>query len=128
MALFADIILIIHFLFVLFVAGGLILIWLGAALHWRSIRNIWFRAAHLAAVVFVAVESLIGRTCPLTEWENALRKAGPYNAGFIQYWLHRLLYYDLAESFFIIVYLLFALAAIVTFFAVPPRRRGRNVS
>ncbi len=126
MALFADIILTVHFLFVMFVVGGLILIWIGAALGWRWIRNSWFRLAHLAAIVLVAVESLIGVACPLTQWENALRLRGPYGGSFMRSWLHRVLYYDLPESVFTLAYLLFALAVIITFLAIRPYpRRGK---
>jgi len=127
MALFADIVLIVHFLFVLFVAGGLILTWIGAAMAWRWIGNFWFRSAHLAAIIFVAVESVIGITCPLTQWENTLREARPYNGGFIQSWLHRMLYYDLPESIFTLVYILFALAVIITFFTIRPRPPGKKI-
>jgi len=69
----ADIVLIVHFLFVAFVVGGLALIWVGAASGWAWVRNFWFRVAHLAAIVFVAGEALVGVWCPLTVWEDALR-------------------------------------------------------
>ena len=71
--LLADIVLIVHFLFVAFVVGGLALIWIGAALGWAWVRNLWFRVAHLAAIVFVAGEALVGVWCPLTVWEDTLR-------------------------------------------------------
>jgi hypothetical protein len=127
MALLADIILIVHFLFVLFVAGGLILTWVGAAMAWRWVRDFWFRLGHLAAIVFVAAESLIGIACPLTQWENTLRQARPYDGGFIQSWLRRLLYYDLPESTFTLVYILFALAVIITFLTIRPRPPGKKI-
>ena len=62
--LFADFILIIHFLFVLFVVGGLALIWIGAAWGWLWVRNYWFRIAHLVAIAYVAVEAVLGVVCP----------------------------------------------------------------
>ncbi len=58
-ALLADFIMIVHFAFVLFVVGGLALIWAGAGLGWRWVRNLWFRVAHLAAILFVAGEALV---------------------------------------------------------------------
>ena len=75
MSWLADFVLIVHFMFVLFVVGGLVLIWIGAACAWQYVRNYWFRLAHLAAICFVAVESLLGMVCPLTAWEDALRGA-----------------------------------------------------
>ncbi|MGH8640305.1 MAG: DUF2784 family protein, partial [Burkholderiales bacterium] len=49
MSWLADLILIVHFLFVAFVVGGLALIWIGAAAGWEWVRNFWFRVAHLGA-------------------------------------------------------------------------------
>jgi len=45
--LLADIVLVVHFAFVLFVVGGLVLIWIGVVLRWAWVRNFWFRVAHL---------------------------------------------------------------------------------
>ena len=121
MSLFADIVLTIHFAFVLFVVGGLFLIWLGAARGWRWVRNFWFRSAHLAAILFVAGESVAGLICPLTAWEDTLR-GGTGESSFIQRWIGRLLYYNFPEWVFIAAYLLFALAVVITFIRVKPGR------
>lgn len=120
----ADLILITHFGFVLFVVGGLALIWIGAAAGWRWVRNFWFRIAHLAAICFVALEALIGMVCPLTEWEDALRGART-ETSFIARWIHRVLFYSFPDWVFTTAYVLFALAVALTFRLVPPRRRGK---
>ena len=117
----ADLILVVHFCFVLFVVGGLLLIWLGAVQGLRWVRNFWFRIAHLAAILFVAGESVAGLICPLTAWEDALR-GGAVHSSFIQRWIGRLLYYDFPEWVFIAAYLLFALAVVITFIRVRPER------
>ncbi|MEK6736715.1 MAG: DUF2784 domain-containing protein, partial [Pseudomonadota bacterium] len=88
----ADIILIIHFLYVLFVVGSLPVIWLGAWLKWRFVRNRWFRFLHLAAILLVVAESLLGVICPLTVWENALRQSDT-DSSFIQHWIHQIMFY-----------------------------------
>jgi hypothetical protein len=119
----ADLILIAHFAFVLFVVGGLALTWIGAAAGWRWVRSFWFRIAHLAAICFVSAEALLGMICPLTEWEDTLRGA-PTEAGFVARWIHRLLFYNFSEWMFTTAYMLFALAVALTFWLVPPRRRG----
>jgi len=73
----ADLILLIHFSYVLFVVLGLVVIWLGFFLHWAFVRNFWFRLVHLLAIGYVVAEALGGVICPLTIWENQLRvKAG----------------------------------------------------
>ena len=121
MALLADGVLIVHFLFVLFVVGGLLAIWVGAMLGWTWVRNLRFRVAHLAAILFVAAESLIGIACPLTVWEDFLRKAGSGGTSFMQRWVGRLLFYDLPEWAFTLAYMLFALAVLATFFIIRPQ-------
>ena len=76
-ALLADLILLLHFAFVIFVVGGLVAIWVGYFLRWRFVRDVRFRVAHLLAMAFVLGESLLGIICPLTTWEDKLRmKAG----------------------------------------------------
>ena len=121
----ADLILIAHFAFVLFVVGGLALIWIGAVAGWRWVRNGWFRGAHLAAICLVAAEALLGKVCPLTVWEDALR--GTHGAtSFIARWIHRLMFYSFPDWVFTTAYLLFALAVAVTFRFVPPRQRGNR--
>src|SRR5258706_1736093 len=94
--LLADFILVIHFLFVLFVVGGLATIWIGAAAGWRWVRNFWFRIVHLAAISLVAAEALFGVVCPLTAWEDALRGRNP-EASFIARWIHRVLFYEFPD-------------------------------
>ena len=121
MPLLADLILIVHFAFVVFVVGGLALIWIGAICGWRWVRDYWFRIAHLAAICFVAIEALIGMVCPLTEWEDTLRGAS-VEQSFIARWVHRLLFYNFPEWMFTTAYVLFALVVVVTYWLLPPRR------
>ena len=123
MSWLADLILVVHFGFVLFVVGGLVLVWIGAAMGWRWVRNSWFRAVHLAAIVFVAVEALAGIWCPLTVWEAALR-GGQAEKSFVAYWIHRAMFYELPEGFFTIAYALFALALALTWYWVRPAPAG----
>jgi len=123
MAPLADAVLIAHFLFVLFVLGGLLAVWAGAALGWGWVRNFRFRIAHLAAILFVVAESLVGIACPLTVWEDTLRQAETDGASFMQRWVGRLLYYDLPEWVFTLAYALFALVVIATYYFIRPAAR-----
>jgi Protein of Unknown function (DUF2784) len=119
----ADAVLIVHVLFVLFVVGGFALILAGAG-RWSWIRNRTFRISHVAAIVFVAAEALLGVTCPLTRWEDTLRATGHDERSFIGRWLAWLLYYDLPEWVFALAYAAFALAVIGCWWVVPPRARS----
>ncbi|MBC8023215.1 MAG: DUF2784 domain-containing protein [Burkholderiales bacterium] len=117
----ADAILVVHAAFVLFVVGGLAAIWIGIFACKRFAYSVWFRGAHLAAIAFVTLESLLGFMCPLTIWEDALRGRGE-GPGFIQRWIHAWLYWDLPGWVFAPAYLAFALLVIWTWVRHPPRR------
>lgn len=117
----ADALLVLHFAIVVFIAGGLVLTWIGAALGWGWVRNRWFRYVHLAAIAFVALEALIGMTCPLTEWEDALRGGGSAES-FVGRWVRYFLYYRAPEWVFTALYLAWAAATLLTLRLVPPAR------
>jgi hypothetical protein len=119
----ADVILLVHFAFVLFVAGGLALIWIGYAARWLWVRNLWFRVAHLAAIAFVAGEALLGVVCPLTLWEDALRGAAQEKS-FVARWVHAVMFYSVPEWVFTVLYVAFALLVAATFWFIPPRRKS----
>jgi hypothetical protein len=119
----ADAILVVHFGIVLFIIGGLIAVWTGAGLGWRWIRNPWFRYVHLAAIVFVAGEALVGMACPLTVWEDALR-GGARAESFVGRAVRRLLFYEAPEWTFTAAYAAWAIATLLTLRFVPPRRRA----
>jgi len=121
-ALLADLVLIVHFAFVIFVTGGLALIWIGAVAGWQWVRNFWFRVAHLGAIVFVAGEALAGVWCPLTIWEAQLRGVRAEKS-FVAQWIHKLMFYSVPEWVFTVAYVAFALAVAVTFWLAPPIRR-----
>ena len=118
----ADVVLVVHFAFVLFVVGGLAAVWIGAAAGWRWVRNFWFRVAHLAAIVYVTGESLLGIWCPLTVWEAALR-GGQAQKSFVAQWVHRLMFYDLSENVFTALYVAFALLVAASWIFVRPAKR-----
>jgi polyferredoxin len=121
--LLADALLVAHFAIAAFIAGSLILVWIGAALGWGWVRNPWFRYLHLAAIVFVAAEALIGVACPLTVWEDLLR-GGVRPESFIGRWVRRLLFYEAPEWVFTAAYAAWAGASLLTLALVPPRRRA----
>ena len=124
----ADLVLALHFLFVLFVLGGFFGILAGAFLGWGWVRHRGFRLAHLGAIVFVAGESLLGFACPLTLWENALRRTGADERSFVGHWIARLLYYDFPEWAFALAYAVFALAVAALWRLVPPAPRGTSAA
>ncbi|MEE4163907.1 MAG: DUF2784 domain-containing protein [Woeseiaceae bacterium] len=127
----ADLLLFVHVSFVVFVVAGLVLILAGAGRGWAWIRNPWFRLAHVAAITVVVLQAWLGRVCPLTTWEMALRaKAGDetYAGAFIAHWLQALLYYEAPMWVFALAYTLFGALVVVSWIRVRPRpfRDNRN--
>jgi hypothetical protein len=119
----ADAILVVHFLIAAFIVAGLVLVWIGAALGWRWVRNPWFRYAHLGAIAFVAAEALFGVMCPLTVWEDTLR-GNVAAESFVGRWVRYFLYYQAPEWVFTAAYVAWAAATLATLRLVPPRRRA----
>lgn len=119
--LLANVILVVHAAFILFVIGGLAATWIGAAMGLAFARNPWFRGLHLAAIGFVVAESLLGIMCPLTLWEDALR--GSRSAqGFIERWVHAWLFYAWPPWVFTAIYVAFGSLVALTWWRFPPRR------
>lgn len=117
----ADLVLIVHAAFVLFVVGGLVAIWVGNALQHQWPVNPWFRGLHLAAIGGVVVESLLGWPCPLTVWEDALRGTDS-GVGFIQRWVGTVLFWNAPSGVFTALYLGFGVLVAWTWVRLPPRR------
>lgn len=125
-ALLADAILALHVGIVAFVVFGQIAILIGAWRHWRWIRNFRFRAAHLALLLFIALQAWLGQLCPLTIWEQDLReRAGQdaYAGSFVEHWLSRLIFFDAPWWAFVAAYTAFAALALACWRWVPPQRR-----
>ncbi len=122
-ALMADIVLVVHGLIVVFVIGGQALILAGWARQWRWIRNLWFRLAHLATIAIVVIQAWLGRLCPLTIWEQELRRAAGqafYQQSFIEHWLAEVLYLDFPWWVFVTAYTVFGLLVLLTWWRAPP--------
>lgn len=123
---FADLILVVHFAFVLGVILPVPLILIGAWRKWRWIRDRKFRIIHLSMIGIVVAESLVGIFCPLTAWERALREqAGEltYEGSFIEHWLGKLIYYEFDSWVFTVAYVTYALVIVALWFLIPPAKR-----
>ena len=125
----ADALLLIHAGFIAFVVVGLLGVWVGGAMRWRWVRNRWFRLAHLAAIGLVVFQAWFGTECPLTTWENHLRRqAGQagYELGFIADRVQRVIFYDAPPWVFVVFYTAFGLLVLGSFWLIPPKWRPRQ--
>jgi Protein of Unknown function (DUF2784) len=81
----ADLVVVVHLMFIGFIVGGVFLTW-----RWPLI--IW---AHIPAVIYGALVEFAGISCPLTMLENDLRqRAGEagFRDGFIAHYLVKVIY------------------------------------
>ena len=120
----ADAILVLHMGFVAFVVVGLVCIVAGGFRSWAWVRNPWFRLVHLGAIIVVVGQAWLGRICPLTTWEMALREQGglyTYETTFVSYWLQRALYHDAPMWVFAVCYTVFASWVLLCWWWVRPR-------
>jgi hypothetical protein len=116
----ADLIVLLHFGFILFVAfGGLL------ALHWR-----WIPSVHLPAVAWGALVEFSGLICPLTPMENHFRRAAgesAYTGDFIAQYVMPVVYPTvLTRELQIALGLLACLLNMLVYWLVWRRGRARN--
>ena len=122
----ADVILVVHFLFIVFILGGQGCILVGAFKRWTWTRKRGFRLAHIVAIAFIVVQSWIGIMCPLTLWESTCRKTAgetTYTGTFVSYWVSKLVYFDAPQWVFTTAYTLFGLIVLATWFIVKPEKK-----
>ena len=115
----ADLVLIVHLAFIVFVLGGGLL-----ALRWR-----WAPIVHVPAALWGVVVEVTGGPCPLTPLEIALRRAAGasgYSGGFVENYLVPLIYpAALSPSLQLVLAGLVVLANALVYSVVWHRRRSR---
>lgn len=121
----ADAILVLHVGIVCFVVLGALAIPAGAWRGWHWVRGLRWRLAHVVLMGVIALQAWLGALCPLTVWEQALRRrAGEavYGESFIEHWLSRLIFFDAPWWIFVAAYTGFAAFVLLLWRWVPPRR------
>ena len=129
----ADAVLLLHLAVVIFVVLGLPAILLGNWRGWAWANDLWWRSAHLLAILVVVLQAWLGRYCGLTLLESALREqAGQasYERGFIEHWVQRLLFYEGPLWAFAVAYTVFGALVAWAWWRCPPtsRRAKRDVA
>ena len=126
----ADIIVIVHLFWILFMLIGFLLTLCG--LFRREFLDRWlFRTIHLFGIAYVSLLAIMGKYCPLTLWENTLRaKYDPsltYPGSFMIHYVERLVYPDINPLIIRIPTTFIAVFTVIVFILRPPRgiRRRR---
>ena len=72
----------------------------------------------------VAAESLLDYVCPLTTWEFRLRQlagdGGAPGGSFIQYWIHRIMFYEVSEDLLTKLYTAFLILVLLSLWLIKP--------
>lgn len=112
----ADIVVLLHLLFVLFVIFGGIL---------AFYRRNWLKF-HLPALIWGVLIETFYFICPLTYLENWLRQTGGesgFSGGFLDYYLSMLLYIDISDSTrSLMAFILIAFNLLIYWLILKPRR------
>lgn len=123
--IFADIIIVIHFIWILFMVGGFIYTIYG---FWKKeIFNRWlFRVLHLGGITYVGLLVIMGKSCPLTVLENTLRaKYNPnltYPGLFIVHYIKKLVYPEINPYIIWISTIIVGVSTILIFIIRPPAK------
>lgn len=124
----ADIIVITHFAWLLFMLLGFILT-LRGIFHKEFFDRWLFRTLHLLGIAYVSLLAIMGKYCPLTLWENVLRaKYDPsltYPGSFMIHYAQELLYPDINPLIIRIPTTFIAVFTVIVFIIRPPKRIPR---
>lgn len=126
----ANVMVTLHFIYVMFVLLGELAIIVGWILNQSWIRNIPFRLAHLAAILIVAAQALLKVPCPLTVWENRLREmagqTAKWDISFVGRLLRAVIYHDFPDWVFMLIYVGFAALVLLTVILIPPKKKVKQ--
>lgn len=136
----ADLIVLIHFLWIVFMVLGFLLT--GRAFFYvyvfKSVGGAaerffdrWiFRSGHLFGIVYVSVLAIWGKYCPLTILESGLRRKGAgqsgYTGSFIVHHIEKLVYPEVEVVYVMVPTVIIAVFVVVMFFVRPPSRFRRG--
>jgi hypothetical protein len=132
----ADLIVIIHFGWILFMLAGFSLtvystfnvyIMRTPQDYCKRFFDKWiFRTIHLCGILFVAFLAILREYCPLTIWENTLRRnynpQTQYPGSFLIHYIERFVYPNVHPLLILIPTVIVAVFTLVMFMIVPPAK------
>ena len=132
----ADLVVLIHFAWILFMLWGFFLTICGSISvyvlrrekdRWRTFFDRWiFRTIHLGGIVYVTIMTVLGENCPLTLMENGLLEHyNPeltYHGSFVVHYIEKIVYPQANFLFFLIPTIIIAVFTVVMFIIRPPAK------
>lgn len=117
----------IHLAIIAFNLFGLVAIPLGAWRGWGFVRVRWWRLLHLASLLVVALQALLGRACFLTLWQDDLAGVGA-SEPLVMRIVNGLIYWPLPMWAFTAAYVVVAVYVLALWRFVPPAGSSRRPS
>ena len=116
---------VIHLAWIIFMIWGFVLTIRG--FFYPKFLDRWlFRTVHLLGILFVVTLEILGKYCPLTLWENALRShynpETDYPGSFIIKQIEQMIYPDVPPLIVIIPTILLAAFTLAVFVLKPPAK------
>jgi len=131
----ADLVVLIHFAWILFILWGFILTVCGSisvyvlrtADRWRTFFDGWiFRTIHLGGIVYTAVLTVLGKHCPLTILENKLKEQYntelTYPGSFVVHYIEKIFYSEANFWLFVIPTIIITVFTVLMFIVRPPAK------
>ncbi len=121
----ADIIVVLHFTWIIFMLLGFFLTIYG--FFRKKFFDWWlFRTLHLSGIIFVGILTLLRRFCPLTILENLSRARyepeSTYPGSFIVHYIEKLVYPDVNQTLLRICTVLVATFTLFIYIIRPPSK------
>lgn len=121
----ADLIVVVHFAWILFMLIGFILTVRG--FFYKEFFDRWlFRTIHLIGIAYVNLLGILGQYCPLTLWEKLLRAqydpSLTYPGTFMIHYVEKLIYPDINPWLIRIPTIFITVFTIVVFILRPPAK------
>ena len=113
-----------HFMLAAFMVAGFLVIPIGYKFCWSWVQHRYLRICHASIMGFIAVETIVGLTCPLTILEHSLRGNSPPQS-FVGHWIQRILYWDLPHEIFIALYFICFVWVMVLWKRFPPKAKSK---
>jgi hypothetical protein len=119
----ADIIVVLHFIWIIFMLLGFFLTIYG--FFYQKFLDWWlFRTFHLLGIIFVGILTVLQRFCPLTILENLSRARyspeSTYPGSFIVHYIENLVYPDVNQTLLRLGTVFVAIFILIVFIVHPP--------
>lgn len=123
--IFADFLVFLHLLWIIFMIGGFFLIVIG--FFRGDFLDRWiFRTLHLLGIIYIGILAVLREYCPLTIWENTLRnmhEAGTgYPGSFIGHYIQKIVYPNVNPDILRFTTALMGILTVIFFILRPPQR------